>query len=153
MTRWAQELKNNDIVVHVRHKAGAHTPNWLNRTCRQWCLWWGHQGYNGPRITGEGRNGGCGGSTDEDADEDEEDYDSMNYDSNTPPASTTATHPSNNAQCTICGAKFKPSKNARPDCLERSAKSNMEKHALQKGDENHKALAEALRAEDCHLDN
>ena len=29
----------------------------------------------------------------------------------------------------------------------------MEKHALKKEDEDHKDLAEALRAEDCHLDN
>ena len=38
------------------------------------------QRLSGPRITGEGRNDGCGGSTDEDADEDEEDYDDMRYD-------------------------------------------------------------------------
>ena len=162
--KWAQELKNDDIVV--RHKAGAYTctPNWLSRTWRQWCLWWEHQGYSGPRLTGEGRNGGCGGSTDEDADEDDEDHDDMRYAirvsmSDTPrrppPANTTATQPStvNNTRCPVCGAKFKPSKNARSDCKERSAKSNMEKQALKKGDEDHKALAEALRAEDDHLDN
>ena len=74
----------------------------------------------------------------------------MNYDSDTPPANTTATQPStaNNTKCTVCGKKFKPSKNARPDCLERSAKSNLEKHALQlakKDDEKHRALAKKLR--------
>jgi len=109
------------------------------------------EGYSGPRLWGTGH---CGGSSDEDAEGYDED-DSMNYDSDTPPANTTATQPStaNNTECTVCGKKINPSKNARPECKLRSAKSNMEQHALKKGDAPHKALAEALRAEDCHLDN
>jgi hypothetical protein len=130
------------------------------------------EGYSGPKLRGRGH---CGGSTDEDAEGDDEDH-SMDYDSDTPPANITATQPevacrtcglvfggpnqerpicctSLKAECTACGKKFYPSKDARPDCLERSAKSNLEKHARQKGDEAHMAVAKVLKAEDPHLDN
>ena len=76
----------------------------------------------------------------------------------TPPANITSTQPEVacsiwGIKCTVCGKNFKPSKNARPDCLERSAKSNLEKHARKKGDEAHMAVAKVLKAEDPHLDN
>ena len=106
----------------------------------------------------------------------------MNYDSDTPPTNNTATQPEVacmtcglvfggpnlneeerpicctfiKAACTTCKKVCRPSKNARQGCFERSAKSNLEKHALElakKGDEKHRALARKLRAEDCYLDN
>ena len=85
-----------------------------------------------------------------------DEYDSTNCDSGTPPANTTSTEaeqPKKGAKCPVCGAKFKQSNSARPDCRERRAKSNLEKQAVRKGDEDHTAVAEALRAEDCHVDN
>ena len=54
--------------------------------------------------------------------------------------------------CYLCGTKFKPSKDARAECQLRSAKSNLEKHSLTKGDAKHKALADKLREEDPNID-
>ena len=113
--------------------------------------------YSGPRITGGGRTGGCGGGTDMDTDDtdesDEEHYE--DYDSDTPPVNTTVPLVEG-ARCPVCDAKFKPCKNARPGCEVRSAKWNLERHAQKKGedgDASHLSVAEALRAVDPHLAN
>ena len=66
---------------------------------------------------------------------------------------TTAAQPKKGAKCPVCQAKFRQCKNARPECAERSAKSNLERHCTTKGDAPHRAVAEALKAEDEHLDN
>ena len=66
---------------------------------------------------------------------------------------TTAAQPKRGAKCPVCQAKFRQCKNARPECAERSAKSNLERHCATKGDEPHRAVAEALKAEDEHRDN
>ena len=89
-----------------------------------------------------------------DTDESNDGHDE-NDDSDTPPVNTTMPLVKG-ARCPICNARFKPSKNARPGCGERSAKSNLERHAQKKGEDGdaaHMSVAEALRAVDPHLDN
>jgi hypothetical protein len=78
------------------------------------------QGYSGPRLTGRGRTGRCGGGTDVDTDERDDEYDE-DSDSDTPPVNNTMPLVKG-ARCPVCNAKFKPCKNARPGCEERSAK-------------------------------
>ena len=69
-------------------------------------------------------------------------YDSEDdYDSKDKPANHTELYVGIWAGCYLCGTKFKPSKDARPKCQLRLAKSNLGKHALTKGDDKHKALA------------
>ena len=89
-----------------------------------------------------------------DTDESDDEYDEDN-DSDTPPVNTTMSLVKG-ARCPICNARFRPSKNARPGCEERSAKSNLERHAQKKGEDGdaaHMSVAEALQAVDPHLDN
>ena len=100
----------------------------------------------GPRLTGEGRIGGCGGATDENTDVNDDEYDDMgDAMSDTPPTNTiaakasTAVEPKKDARCPVCNARFKQSKNARPDCGERLAKSNLERHGQNKGREKREA--------------
>ena len=78
-----------------------------------------------------------------DTDESADEYD----ESDAPPASTTMAV-KKGARCPVCNARFTQSKNARPECGERSAKSNLERHAQKKGedgDEAHMAVARKHR--------
>ena len=69
------------------------------------------------------------------------------YDDSDPPSANTTMALKKGARCRVCNARFKQSKNARPECRERSAKSNLERHAQKNGDdgdEAHMAVAKAL---------
>ena len=89
-----------------------------------------------------------------DTDESDDEYDE-DSDSDTPPVNNTMPLVKG-ARCPVCNAKFKPCKNVRPGCEERSAKWNLERHTQRKeedGDASHMSVAEALRAVDPHLGN
>ena len=95
-----------------------------------------------------------GGSTDEDADEDIDEHDS--YDVRVSMSALpvdASTEPKKGAKCPVCSARFRESKDARPECLERSAKSNLGKHAQEKGDDAHMDVVKKLKEADPDLDN
>ena len=96
----------------------------------------------------------CGGSTDEDADMDDGEGDSyaVRVSMSAVPADTSA-EPKKGAKCPVCGARFRQSKDARSECLERSAKSNLGRHAYEKGDDAHMEVLKKLKEADPDLDN
>ena len=69
-----------------------------------------------------------------DADESDDEYN----DSDTSPVNTTMAS-KKGAMCPVCNARFTQSENARPECGERSAKSNLERHAQKKGEDGDEA--------------
>ena len=72
----------------------------------------------------------CGGLTDEDADEDDSEGDSydVRVSMSAVPVDASA-EPKKGTRCPVCDTRFRQSKDARSECLERSAKSNLGRHA------------------------
>ena len=68
------------------------------------------------------------------------------------PVDTAAEH-KEGAKFPVCGARSKQSKDACDECLERSAKSNLGKHAQAKGDDAHMIVVGKLKEADPDLDN